>query len=90
MAEFLVERYEPDGTATGLAAETERLAEAVLALQAEGVAIELRGCDFLPADDGVFARFLSDSDALVAAAYERAGVPYERILETLPLKGASR
>lgn len=89
MAEFLVERYEPDGTAERLAVEIGRLADAVLALQGEGVAIELLGCDFLPADEGIFARFASDSEAMVAVAYERAGVPYERILETLPLKGAS-
>lgn len=87
MPEYLSERYEPGAAAESLQADTERLAEAVAAMRLDGAAIEFLGSTFLPKDDGIFSRFASDSEGLVAAAHARASVPFERIVETRELKG---
>jgi hypothetical protein len=85
MPEYLVERYEPGIAAESLRADARRLAAAVSAMRREGTSIEFLGLTFMPTDEGVFARFTSDSEGLVAVAHERASVPFERIVEAVPL-----
>jgi hypothetical protein len=86
MPEYLVERYEPGIAAESLRADARRLAAAVSAMRAEGEPIEFLGVTFLPGDEGVFSRFTSDSEGLVAVAHERASIPFERIVEAVPLE----
>ncbi|HVS86088.1 MAG TPA: hypothetical protein VHD91_10695 [Gaiellaceae bacterium] len=87
MPEYLTERYEPGAAAETLQADAVRLADAVAALRLDGAAIEFLGSTFLPEDDGVFSRFASDSEELVAEVHQRASVPFERIIETRELRG---
>ena len=85
MPEYLVERYQPGLAADGLRADARRLAEATAALRRDGAAIELLGLTYLPGDEGVFERFASSSEDLVARVHERAAIPYERIVEAQPV-----
>jgi len=86
MPEYLAERYEPGLAADGLRADARRLAEATAALRRDGARIEFLGLTFLPGDEGVFARFISSSEELVARAHQRAAIPYERIVEAQPVE----
>jgi hypothetical protein len=76
---FLVEQYWP-----GVTAEAFELA----AHRVRASADELGGIRFLhstlvPEDEAAFCLFDAASAGLVAEAYRRAGVPYQRILDAL-------
>jgi hypothetical protein len=86
MPEYLAERYEPGIAAHKLRDDARRLAQVVTAMREEGESIELLGLTYLPSDEGAFSRFRSPSEALVAEAHKRGGVPFERIVEVLPVE----
>ena len=86
MLEYLAERYEPGATRERVEADAAKLAAAADRLRADGHLIEFLGSTFMPTDEGVFSRFASVSEELVALAHERAAVPFERIVEARPLE----
>jgi hypothetical protein len=83
--EFLSERYEIDAMAADVEAAARRLAEAAAQLRDGGADVELVGSQFVPADEAAYTFFRASSAALVEAAHRNAGVPYERIVESIPL-----
>lgn len=85
MGEYLVERYEAGISADTLRGEARRLTQAVSTMRDEGASIDFLGLTFLPSDEGVLARFTSESKELVVGAHERASVRFERIVEAVPL-----
>ena len=85
MPEFLVERYEIDSTAAEVEAAVLRVAAATDLLREGGEDVELVGSRFVPADEAAYIYFRAASAELVEAAHRQAGVPYERIVETVPL-----
>jgi hypothetical protein len=85
MPQYIAERYEPGIAASKLQEDARRLADAVSTMRAEGAAIELLGLTFVPGDEGAFSRFECPSVELVVEAHKRAAVPFERIVEALPV-----
>jgi len=86
MHEYLVERYEPGIGEERLKADARRLAQVVAAMRRDGAAIEFLSLTFLPADEGAFSWLTSASEELVTTAFERADIPFERIVEAVPVE----
>jgi hypothetical protein len=82
---FLVEHYWPGVTVESFRAAAERVGEATAALAREGAAIRFLHSTVVPADEAAFCAFHADSAALVEEAYSRAGVSFERLVETVEL-----
>lgn len=85
MPDFIVERYEIDSTSTDAEAAVLRVAAAVKVLRDGGADVELIDSKYVPADEAAYTYFRAASVQLVEAAHGQAGVPYERIVETVPL-----
>jgi hypothetical protein len=85
LPEFLVERYEIGRSAAEAGAAAERLSSAAEALRAGGAELTLLGSRFVPADEASLTLFSAPSAALVEAVHRHADVPFERIVETIPL-----
>ena len=81
MATYLVERYLPGLSVEELALTAARAASATADLAAEGVPIRYLGSTLLPADEACLCCFEAESAAVVAAANERAGMPFARVVE---------
>ncbi len=79
MATFLVEHFWPDVTEAEFRAATDR----VRASTGELAGLRLLYSTFVPADEAAFCVFDADSADVVAEAYRRAGVRFERILDAL-------
>jgi hypothetical protein len=84
---FLVEHYWPGVTVESFRAAAERVGEAADALAREGAAIRFLHSTVVPADEAAFCAFDAASAALVEEAYARAGVGFERLVETVELPG---
>jgi len=83
---FLVEQYWPGVTAESF----ELAADKVRASARELGDIRFLHSTLVPDDEAAFCVFAASSAALVAEAYRRAGVPYERILDALDVTGEIR
>jgi len=80
---FLVEHYWP-----GVTEESFRRAATLVRDSAEALeGIRLLHSTLVPGDESAFCVFAATSSGLVAEAYRRAGVPFERILDALDLSG---
>jgi Protein of unknown function (DUF4242) len=79
---YLVECYWPGVSEDKLAAAAWRAHEAALALRRHGGDVDYLGSILVPADETVFCLF-EGREADVRAASERAGVPFDRVLESL-------
>lgn len=97
MNSYLVERYVPGWSEAELRAGLRRAQLACAELEAQGAAIRYVGSIFLALEEACFCRFDGDSREIVAAASERAGLPFARITagvaiardETVMHQGAS-
>jgi hypothetical protein len=83
---YLVECYWPGVSAEKLAAAAERAQKAAAHLRSRGRELHFRGSILVPADETVFYLFDGD-EADVRAVSEYSGVPFERILKSLPIHG---
>jgi Protein of unknown function (DUF4242) len=86
---YVVERYLPGIAPEELALALERLAEAVAQLRAEGMQMRYLGSTIVPEDEACFCQFEAWSEADVAAANRRAGIPFDRIVEALAVAPAA-
>jgi hypothetical protein len=79
-ATYLVERYWPGLT-------REKLDEAALRLReaAVGEPVVYLGSIFVPGDEMSFCLFRGPSEAAVARVNERAGVAFERVVESIEI-----
>jgi hypothetical protein len=81
--EFLVEHYWP-----GVTEEAFRHAAGLVRASADRLdGIRFLHSTFVPEDEAAFCVFAASSSSLVAEAYRRAGVPFERILDALDVSG---
>lgn len=81
---YLVECYWPGVTAETLGIATERAQHAVATMRRRGRELRFFGAILVPADETVFCLF-NGTEADVRAVTDEAGVPYERVLESLPI-----
>jgi hypothetical protein len=79
---YLVECYWPGVNEDKLATAAQRVQEAAIELGSSGHDLEFLGSILVPADETVFCLF-EGREADVRAASERAGMPFERVLESL-------
>jgi Protein of unknown function (DUF4242) len=79
---YLVECYWPGVSAGKVAAAVERAEQAAGELRSHGRSVHVLGSILVPADETVFCLF-DGEEADVRAVSEKAGVPFERVLESL-------
>ena len=77
---YLVERYLPDLDQRRLVRMLGKLGKAAEELRAEGTPVQYLGSTIVPGDEACFCQFEGASEAAVAQANERAGVPFDRIV----------
>lgn len=77
---FVVERYLPGLDQRRLVGMLGKLGDVTQELRAEGTVVRYLGSTIVPADEACFCQFEGASEAAVAAANERAGVPFSRIV----------
>src|SRR5712692_4578496 len=83
---FLVESYWPGVSEQKLVSLVRRAQLAASDLRLEGGEVDFVGSILVPADETVFCLF-DGLEADVRAVSERAGVPFERVLESLRIDG---
>ena len=83
---YLVESYWPGVDQEKLTATLRRLRSATSALRGGGGDVTFLGSILVPADETVFSLF-EGFEADVRAASQRAGVPFDRVLESLRIGG---
>lgn len=81
MARYMVERSLPGFTKDQLPSAAGAAKGAAGELTAEGAPIRYLRSTFVPSEQKCFCLFESDSEETVRAAQERAGLPFDRILE---------
>ncbi len=79
---YMAECYWPGVSADKLAVAVERAERAAAELRGHGRSLRFLGSILVPADETVFWLF-DGEEADVRAVSEKAGVPFERILESL-------
>lgn len=82
MTTYLLEHYFPGLSSDELALTAARGASVTAEVAATGIAIRYLGSTLVPADEASLCCFEAESAAGVAAANERAGTPFARIVET--------
>jgi hypothetical protein len=85
---YLVEHYWPGVTVEAFRGATERVRAAAAAMAREGAYIRFLHSTMVPADEAAFCAFDATSAELVEQAYARAGVRFERLVETVELPGS--
>jgi Protein of unknown function (DUF4242) len=83
---FVVECYWPGVNGGILAVATRRVCAAAADLRRAGHAVEFIGSVLVPHDETVFCLF-EGPETNVRAASEQAGLPFERILESVRMDG---
>lgn len=88
---YVVERYLPGLAQSELVRSLERLRHATEELRREGTAVRYLGSTIVPGDEACFCQFEGPSEAAVAEANRRAGVPFDRIVAavSVPVPGSS-
>jgi hypothetical protein len=86
---YLVECYAPGIDRARVGSEAARAAAAAAELRADGVSVEYLQALLVCADEVVFHVFASDGAAAVREASLRAGVAFERVLESVALDAHS-
>ena len=84
---YLAECYWPGVSVGKLAAAVERAEQAACELRGHGRSVDFLGSILVPADEIVFWLF-DGEEADVRAVSEKAGVPFERILESLRIEAS--
>jgi len=82
---YVVERYLPGVAHSELLTSLERLGRATEELRSEGTRVLYLGSTIVPTDEACFCQFEGPSEAAVAEANTRAGVPFDRIVEAVPV-----
>ena len=77
---YVVERYLPGLDQERLVGLLGKLGEATHELRAEGTHVRYLGSTIVPDDEACFCQFEGVSEAAVAEANARAGVPFARIV----------
>jgi hypothetical protein len=83
---YLVECYWPGVSANALTAAARLAHEASIDLRSGGHRIEFLGSILVPKDETVFCQF-EGAEADVRAVMAKAGIPVERVLESLRIDG---
>lgn len=83
MAKFLVERYLPGFTSEQLAAAAGAAKKTTQEMDKEGVPVRYLRSTFVPGEEKCFCLFEGPSADVVRQANERAGLPFERIVDAL-------
>jgi hypothetical protein len=86
---WLVECYGPGIGESSVAAASDRARAAVEVERAGGADIEYLGALVMPTDEAVFHAFAADEPARVAETSSRAGLRYERIVESVAVRAPS-
>jgi Protein of unknown function (DUF4242) len=86
---YLVECYWPGVSAEKVAAAVERAEQAAGELRSQGRPVHVLGSILVLADETVFCLF-DGEEADVRAVSEKAGVPFERILDSLRIGGGGQ
>lgn len=86
---YLAECYWPGVSAEKLAGAVERAERAAGDLRGQGRSLDFLGSILVPADEIVFWLF-GGQEAAVRAVSEKAGVPFERILESLRIQAGAQ
>jgi hypothetical protein len=82
---FLVEHYWPGVTAEAFRSAADRVRASAEELAMGTGRIAFLHSTLVPEDEAAFCVFAASSAELVAEAYSRAGVPFERILGALEM-----
>ena len=77
---YIVERYLPGLDQPRLVRMLGKLGAVTQELRAEGTVVRYLGSTIVPGDEACFCQFEGASEAAVAEANERAGVPFDRIV----------
>jgi hypothetical protein len=80
---FVVERYLPGLDRDALLRSLERLEQVVAQMRRDGTAVRYLGSTIVPDDEACFCQFEAHSATHVAEANQRAGVPFDRIVEAV-------
>ncbi len=80
---FLVECYVPGVHHVDVEMAAARVATVAASLRNDGTSIAYGGAILVPGDEVVLHLFRSEGRDAVLEACERAGLPYERILDTV-------
>ena len=86
---YVVERYLPGLDQERLVGLLGKLGQVTQELRAEGTQVRYLGSTIVPDDEACFCQFEGASEAAVAEANERAGVPFARIVEAVAVPVAS-
>ena len=86
---FLVEHYWPGVTGETFARAAERVRQAADELASSAAQITFMHSTLVLEDENAFCVFAAASADLVAEAYARAGVEFERIVEAVELEAGS-
>jgi hypothetical protein len=84
---YLVECYWPGVGEDALAAPVERAREVATELGRQGRKVDFLGSILVPVDETVFCLF-DGAEADVRTVCERAGIPFERVLESQRIDGS--
>jgi hypothetical protein len=76
---YLVEHYRPGHDLAHLTSSIARVRETVAAMEREGEPVRSLSATIVPSDESFLCLIEAASEALVADAYGRAEVPFERI-----------
>ena len=77
---FLVEHYWPEATPDGFQEMAARVRSAVDDMAGLGAPLRFLHSTFVPAEGSVLCVFSSPVPALVEAAYQRAGISFDRVV----------
>jgi hypothetical protein len=86
---YVVERYLPGLDQRRLRRMLGRLGPVTAELRTEGTDVRYLGSTIVPDDDACFCQFEGASEAAVAEANERAGVPFARIVAAIAVQVAA-
>lgn len=82
---FFVECYSPGIDRGSVESDGARASSTVAEMRREGIAVEYSHTIFMSADEVVFHVFIADDPRLVDEASRRAGLRFERIVESIEL-----
>jgi hypothetical protein len=82
---YVVERYLPGLDQRKLVRLLGKLGKATDDLRHEGTSVTYLGSTIVPGDEACFCQFEGPSEAAIAEANTRAGVPFDRIVEAVAI-----
>lgn len=85
MPTYMVERHLPGFTRDQLPTAAGAAKSATEQMAGEGTPVRYLRSTFVPSEEKCFCLFDGPSEDVVAEANDRAGLPYERIIEAAPI-----